>query len=278
IHRIDPATGQTIATIPVEGIASWEVGGGGIDVEPGAVWVAGDVCGPGGGGAILQRIDPATNEAEVVADLGAGFAADVDATPEAVWVSVFRDRSEAELLRVDPETGAIEATIPTGSQYTREVLEAHGAVWIHPRIVEASTVGSGYLVKIDPRTGEVAGRLDVNMEAPAAWDGSLWAHHGDTIIRIDPARVTVEQRYEEAGSSAYGFLRSGAGGLWFIHTRDAPGVGAAPVVRFNPATASIDVVADLGPDLIPIDLAVTESAIWVVNYGRSLTHVELRSP
>jgi hypothetical protein len=278
IHRVDPATEETVATIPVDGIGSWEVGGGGIDIGPGAVWVAGDTCGPSGDNVILQRIDPSTNEVTVVAELGTGFVGDVDATADAVWVTAFRTESNAELLRVDPTSGEIEATIPMSSPYVRGVLAAGGAVWVHPREVEASTVGSGYLVKVDPETNRIAGTLDVAMEPPEFRDGSLWAHHGDAILRIDPATASIVDRYPGVGFSQYGVLRSGAGGLWFLLADDTPGEGGAPVARFSPETGQVDVVADLGPGLIPIDMAVTEASIWVINYEGSLTRVDLRRP
>jgi hypothetical protein len=278
IHRIDPTTGEIVASIPVDAIGHWEVGGGGIDVQPGAVWVAGDVCGPGGDRVILQRIDPSTNEKTMVADLGAGLIGDVDATADSVWVTAFRNQADAELLRVDPGTGNIEATIPMSSQYVRGVLGAGGAVWVHPREVEASTVGSGYLVKVDPETNQIAETLDVKMEPPAFRDGSLWAHHGDAILEIDPATAAIVDRYPGVGVSQYGVLRSGAGGLWFLLADDTSGEGGAPVVRFSPETGQVDVVVDLGPDRIPVDMAVTDSSIWVVNYEGSLTRVDLRRP
>jgi hypothetical protein len=275
IHRIDPATGETVASIPVDGIGHWEVGGGGIDVEPGAVWVAGDVCGPGGDGVILQRIDPSTNEVTLVADLGAGLVGDVDATADAIWVTAFRNQSDAELVRVDPTSGEIEATIPMPSEYVRGVLVAGGAVWVHPREVEASTVGSGYLVRVDPEANEITETLDVSMEPPEFRDGSLWAHHGDAILRIDPATASIAERYQGVGLSHYGVLRSGAGGLWFLLADDTPGEGGAPVVRFSPEAGEVDVVVELDPGVIPIDLALTDSSVWIVGYEGSLTRVDL---
>jgi hypothetical protein len=278
IHRIDPVSGEAIARISIDGIVNWEVGGGGMDVRPGALWVTGTVCGPGGDGAVLQRIDPATNEVTLVAPLGPGFGADVATTEDAVWVTVFGERTDAKLLRVDPETGAIEATVPLGTPYAREVLAAYGSIWVHPRIVEASTVGNGFLVKVDPRTNEIVGTLETNMEAPAAWEGSLWAHHGDALLRIDPGRVGISERHPDVGYGAYWLLRSGAGGLWFLRMDDTPGEGGSPVVRYNPESERIDVVVDLGPDVIPIDLAITDSSVWTVNYEGSVTRIDLRSP
>ena len=37
-------------------------------------------------------------------------------------------------------------------------------------------------------------------------------------------------------------------------------------------------MSGLGPELTPIDLAVTDSSIWIVNYEGSLTRVDLRYP
>jgi hypothetical protein len=65
ILRIDPATNRIVAKIPVRSVPGWEIGGGGLTVGDGSVWVTGGVAAPGGvnspghgSNAILIRIDP----------------------------------------------------------------------------------------------------------------------------------------------------------------------------------------------------------------------------
>jgi hypothetical protein len=278
IHRIDPNAGKVVATIPVEGIAGWETGGGAIDVQPSGVWVAGNVCGPDREvGAVLQRIDPATNEVDLVADLGAGASADVASTGDAVWVTVFRDRAPAEVVRLDATTGTIEATIQLGSSYARELLAAEGAVWVVERRDEASPEGSGVLVKIDPASNEIVASSREKIHPPAAWQGELWARRRCAIVRIDPAtaRITDERTRTECLSSPIlqSVLRPGAGGLWFYET----GMSEPPpeLIRLNTATGEVDVRIEGSMDRTPIDFAVTDAAIWIVNYEGSLTRVDL---
>jgi hypothetical protein len=281
IHRIDPRTGGTIARIPVKGITGWETGGGAIDVQPGAVWVAGILCGlDRETGAVLQRIDPATNEVDLVADLGGGSAADVASTGDAVWVTVFRDRAPAEVVRMNALTGDIEATIQLASSYARELLAAEGAVWVVERRDEASPEGSGVLVKIDPARNEIVASPGEKIHPPAVWEGQLWARRRCAIVRIDAAtaRITGDRMPTECVSSPIlqSSLRPGAGGLWFFET----GMSEPPpeLVRMSTATGEIDVRVEGSMDRTPIDFAVTETAIWIVNYEGSLTRVDLRYP
>lgn len=49
--RFNPDTGEQLAEIPVDGVTSWEVGGGGIAFAGGDVWVVGR----GKGGAVVLR-------------------------------------------------------------------------------------------------------------------------------------------------------------------------------------------------------------------------------
>jgi DNA-binding beta-propeller fold protein YncE len=278
IHRIDPATGGTTATIPVRGVASWD---GSIDVGPDGVWVAGDLCGPDRElGALLQRIDPATDEVDLVVDLGAGSVGEVAATGGSAWVSVFREPERMEVVRVDAATGQIEATTRLGTSYARQLLAAEGAVWAVERREEASPEGSGVLVKIDPVTNEVVASPGQLIHPPEVWNGALWARRRCEIVQIDgaTARITGDPLSTRCMNSPVleSILRSGAGGLWFFET----GTSEPPprLVRLNPATGEVDVRVDGSKLLTPIDFAVTDSAIWIVNYEGSLTRVDLRSP
>jgi streptogramin lyase len=296
IHRIDPATGATTATIPVQATASWD---GSIDVGSEGVWVAGDVCGPDRElGAMLQRIDPATNEVDLAVDLGAGSVGGVATADGVAWVTVLKERDPAELVGVDARTGdmvgvvdgqaepldpdlePIGPTIRLGSSYAHHLLAAKGALWVTERRDEASPEGSGVLVKIDPGRKEIVASPGQLIHPPEAWDGSLWARRRCEIVRIDDAtaRITEDRLPTRCMSSPVleSILRSGAGGLWFFET----GTNEPPprLVRMNTATGEVDVRVDGSKLRTPIDFAVTDAAIWIVNYEGSLTRVDLRYP
>ncbi|HYY07077.1 MAG TPA: hypothetical protein VFA25_00590, partial [Actinomycetota bacterium] len=94
LFRIDPATNGVIATIPLETAPTNEVGGGGLTYADGSIWVT-------GGGrlqgeepeALLQRVNPVTNEVVATIPLGGQFGSDVTGGAGAVWVAIFGDRS-----------------------------------------------------------------------------------------------------------------------------------------------------------------------------------------
>jgi hypothetical protein len=281
IHRIDPVTGETTARVPVRGTASWD---GSIHVGAGGVWVAGDVCGPDRElGAVLQRIDAATNEVDLQVDLGAGQAGEVVTADGLAWMTVFRDLPDpgpAEVVGVNALSGEIEATIRLGTSYARQLLAANGALWVVERRDEASPEGSGVVVKIDPDLEEIVASPGQLIHPPEAWDGALWARRRCEVVRIDEvtARTTEESFPTRCMTTPIleSILRSGAGGLWFFET----GTNDPPprLVRLNTSTGEIDVRVDGSKLQTPTDFAVTGSAIWIVNYEGSLTRVDLRFP
>jgi len=278
IHRIDPTTGDTIARIPVDAVAGWD---GSIEVAPGAVWVAGNLCGPDREmGAVLQRIDAATNQVDMTVDLGTGSSGEVASAEGSAWLTVFREPRRAEVVGVDAATGEIEATIELGSSYAHRLLAAEGALWVTERRDEASPEGSGVLVKIDPGREEIVASPGQLIHPPEAWGGGLWARRRCEIARIDEAtaRITADRLPTRCMNSPIleSILRSGAGGLWFFET----GTNDPPprLVRLNTETGDIDVRVDGSKLQTPIDFAVTDTAIWIVNYEGSLTRVDLRYP
>src|SRR5207247_1248802 len=83
ITRLDTTTGEKVARISTGDVfPTWEIGGGGLTVGNGSLWLAGAAAAPGeigGVHAFLLRIDPDTNAVVARIDLGTGSGADGDA-------------------------------------------------------------------------------------------------------------------------------------------------------------------------------------------------------
>jgi hypothetical protein len=278
ILRVDPASAEVVSEIDVPSVPSWEVGGGGIVVAEGSVWLAGGIetseAGPDNSDGIVLQIDVATEQ--VVREIGVGgqYAADVAVDASGAWVTVFGEGENAmEVVRIDPATGAVVDRIPLESAYARDVFLAGGAVWVHERETSNSTVYDSILTKIDRGLGRAAGSLRLaEHSAFATLDGSIWAIDGNDLVRIDPDTAQIAGEPVRVGMIGYGaLLRAGEGGLWYFGRED----GEAVLQRFDPAQEAVDATIELPPDSTPVDLALSAGAAWVLDFNGTLTRIEL---
>lgn len=280
--RFDPDTGEKLAEITVQGLTSWAVGGGGISFGAGGVWVVGSV----GGEAVAQRIDPAVNEVVQTVTLGDGHPADVAVHESIVWITLFPapDLDRTEVVRLDPATGSVAARISLETPYAREVAAAGFAVWVLEREVHESMVGRGFIVRVDPTTGQIVRAVErgnvhaLDMDDGALWVATLtWRDEVDgefSLIRVDP--VTGQVLDEEVALDPYrvfNMIDAAFGAVWFFGA-DPDGSGTV-IARLDPATAEVDPVVTLPQWLGPIDMAVTPDSLWVVNYEGSITRMDL---
>jgi YVTN family beta-propeller protein len=138
--RVDPATGNPTATIPLLGRAGAVVAG------EGAVWVTSG-GNPNAPVAPGWRIDPATNELEEVEAIGGGG-------PLAVGESAIWQANGRQLVRVDPLAGRITDTIEPGIRLYGVAVGA-GSVWVTG--FDVPTV-----LRLDPETGAVVAEIDMS--------------------------------------------------------------------------------------------------------------------
>lgn len=277
--RFDEETGQRVASIPVEGLAGWEIGGGGLSATTKTVWVLGRVCPRTGPmGVVLQQIDVASNSVVDVFELGPGHAADVAASDTGVWLLLVRPSEHdeaAEIIRFDPATDQVVATIPLRAGSAREVLANDVATWawILERSRNGTVVGNGTLEKIDPASNRVVSSLDLDVHSPALGEQGFWAGRDCSLVEIDPQGGSIVD-VASVGQASFQLLDQGAGGIWFFGQR-CDGQGRPRLVRFNPGTHEVDVSVALPDDMSPIDLAVGDRSVWVVGYEGSLTRIDL---
>lgn len=176
VVRLDPATGEELAEIGVEGAPL------GIDVGFGSIWVATGMAADGAGGGVV-RIDPRSNE--VVRTIPVAAAPEfLSIGAGAVWVA----SSDGTIARIDPRTNQVVATIRIAEAGRTSVAAGDGAVYA---IALPEPGMTAQVVRIDPATdtlsGEVvtAGRGALGL---AVGTTSLWVANYDdgTLTRYTP--------------------------------------------------------------------------------------------
>ena len=175
--RVDPATGQTVATFPMGSPAA-------VATSPGAVWVTSHQ------GGTVTRVDPVTNSVSATIMLEPGLWG-LAYGEGAIWVA---NPERDTVSRIDPATNAVTATI---SDIDAPVGVAVGArsVWV----TNWGTTGQpgGMVSRIDPLTNRVTRTIPVgtNPGRMAFGGGYLWvALQGASLVQVNPATNAVKAR------------------------------------------------------------------------------------
>jgi YVTN family beta-propeller protein len=219
VLRIDPASGQVLATIPVGGAVH------DIEVTPAAVWV------PAYADDTLTKIDPATNQVVTTipvctnpVGVTSGFGS--------VWASCM----DGSLARIDPATNQIVTTIRT--------QDSGGYVVASPTAIWMTNSGhvdtpDGSVTRIDPATNAVVANVAIGVGpiAIAYAGGSLWVGLFDTptVVRVSATTNTVLGRITVA-APVYGIAATDRS-VWAIHNLTRPDANTPPppgkVTRVN---------------------------------------------
>ncbi len=278
VLRIDPDSGEILARISVDAYPGSESGGGGMLFDGRFVWIVGTRYSEGGPEqGILVRIDPETNAAEAV-DLPVG-AADTDLVFDGgyLWTTgVFSPGKDPRVLQVDPASGDVFSQTPIHAEWWGNLVVKDGAIWIMEMSVRNSTVlGDARLVRLEPGTGAQLASVQVVDEygvmgsaAPLSAGGAIWAPTGSELLQIDPQSGAV---LSSSTLDVGGDLQPAAdGSLWCLCGRRWDSLQ-----RLNPVTHEVDVTASLDPTPIPVAIAVSPNAIWVLDYQGGLTRLGL---
>jgi len=287
--RIDPATNEVVATIPVgKNPSAAAIGESGI-------WVANRDDGT------VSRIDPQTNEVELEAPTP---GAPADVTVSARHVVVTTGPLEAGIAVIDGATGAEEDvfSLAAGSFFgSPSVTAGESGVWVatgdrrvgrlsivsgtlvdpvvipQPPDERADAVFSGIAVdrnavwvigdpvdrrvwRIDSSTGELVATISLPF-APkdvAAGAGWVWvtSQLDDTLSRIDPATNGIAGTVP-VGRGAAG-VAVGAGSIWIANAVEGT------VSRVDPRTLQVETI---DVDGYPDEVAVSPDAVWVTAHG-----------
>jgi hypothetical protein len=285
VTRLDPSTGQVVATVRVPH------GGGDVAVGSGAVWAAGvdcvgrhpddpDVCltEPG-----VSRIDPGSGRvaATVTIPLPAGTPRDtahvsaVAVGEGAVWVAVAWSPWKGEVLRMDPRTNAIAARIPTGGHVGALRLGA-GSVWVlsHAEYTDETKVKGASLLRIDPSTNRIVATpireelsfLGGELIPPvlAAGEDAVWvtsptAAHPRLALRVDTQTNQVAR--ERPPVERFYPVTVEQDAIWFIGSTGR----SATLARLDPRTLEQTHVIELPISAVRAVHDPVTGSFWVAS-------------
>lgn len=275
VVRIDPATNEIVATIPLSTVGNLAVGSD-------AVWTIDSVEGPQDS---VVRIDPNTNL--IVATIPVGsYAFDVAVDTNGVWVTRDIDGRgySGEVIRIDPATNEIVGRVLVDGRI-RDVVVGEGGVWV---VDSTSTLRrEPSLIHIDPVTNEVVamipGLASLNV---TTGDGLVWTQGwlstidpavgtgaGDRplVLRIDPA--TDQVAGDPIPMNFFHPFAFWEGGIWFVGEE-------AAISRLSTGTLEVD--HSVAVDAVAQDstmhaaLDTSTGTIWVANYEEAITRIDLR--
>jgi YVTN family beta-propeller protein len=205
-------------------------------------------------------IDPATNK--VVAQVPVGINPSAIAVENGrVWVANEEDRTLSE---IDAHSRKSIRTIALDGAAT-DVTAADGFVWVLNAATPENTTPPVEITKINPRLGQVVDRIPTDLAYGEVIEGQLAVARGSAWVpsvvgdsptqameRIDLARHRVTGRFRVFGPRpAEAGITYGGGAVWFVDARG--------LVRFDPVTENIDVMAVQGGG----GLAVGLGGVWV---------------
>jgi DNA-binding beta-propeller fold protein YncE len=256
LGRVDPRTGEVVATIPIEGLwdAFTQVVSG-----AGSVWVSSGYYETGhapkrGPGDVVFRIDPRTNRVvdRIPVDPPTGLAFGHGS----VWATSI---SYGTVSRIDPQTGEVVAKIKVGRGAADIAAdESSGAVWVASSYLPKDFGGYDWpkysedrnLTRIDAETNRVVEEIPIETRSRyggGAWNvavgaGAVWVLSGDgNLLKVDPATNEIAARVS-VGVSPTSYLAVYGGGVWAMGQAEE-----FRLVRVDPSTMHIVASEDIGP-------------------------------
>jgi hypothetical protein len=171
VHRVDPATGEVVATIDTGQVDDPNA----LTVAPdGMVWVTRSQSGG------VVRIDPATNEIAETVDTGDFKPYALAHDGERLWMTDYG--ATARVASLDPATGKVTPVEGAGGGGPTGITVGGGYVWV----AEIKLQG---LLQIDAATGEMVRRIRLRLGGlSVAWGfDSAWMDMrlGDRVGRVD---------------------------------------------------------------------------------------------
>ncbi len=277
--RVDPATDEVVDNVVVDTFPSWEVGGGGLTVADGEVWITGSIAsdrcpdpGPHPFQAALVRVDATTDQPAQTICLGGRFGADVAIDDAGVWVLVFgRNDDRMEVVHVDPTTGDVLGRTELQQQYGHYLFAVGGSIVAGVNDVSPEGgVENALLAVIDPATGEVRDTVPFHSYAWLASDGEqLWAATDDGLERLDPATGVVTAGPFAVGTTGDA-LAAGPEAVAFL----VPEGRRLFLMRLDPSTGERTEIEVHGTFEWNA-LALAPGTLWGLSYDGTLYRVDL---
>jgi len=211
--RIDPKKNKAEELVSPSASAHWDGVCGNPVAGEGAVWFTGGPSGP------LFEVDPSSGRVIATAQIdGCGASTEgsvgVAVGAGSLWVGSGRNG----VLRVDPDTLEVQAAIkvPGGPISVGSMSFGDSALWV-TQLPPGGDFDNGYLVRIDPATNRVTARTPVGFGPgdTCVAGGSVWELNGmdGTVSQIDPSTSRV-RRTIDIGGTQDSALACGFGSVW----------------------------------------------------------------
>jgi streptogramin lyase len=244
VVRIDPATNQIVAVIPVPGEAC-----SGLALGFGSVWIP--ICGKHAG---LVRIDAGANKVSaILPQAPSGPEGGIASSDDSVWMVTGKTGT---LIRIDPVYNTVRQKIalPPGSF---NPVYSHGMIWI-------TSVEGNILTAVDAGTGKVLDSIPVGPKPRflTAGRGSIWTlNQGDgTISRVDEQSRRVIATIQAGTPGPGGDIGYGADSVWST-------VFDIPLTRVDAATNTVvKQWVGQGGDSLRIGFG----GVWITDYRKGL--------
>ena len=235
---------------------------------------AGQVWSQNGDGSV-SRLHPKSGRIELTArgaedrgDLQSRATRDFAVESHGAWLA---DGTTGEVLRIS-ETGKVERfaigppferisedAVQVGA-YASTVTAGGGSVWVCCDLEER-------VVRLDPETGDVTGRVDVPVGggdvAMTFADGSLWMSESlGGVYRVDPRtlRPTGPVYFDRFPSA----LAVGEGALWVVQGDSSGDISSVPLRDF-PRLVGVTTSADPGGTTILVIVAVLVGLVVLIS-------------
>ncbi len=254
VYRLDPATGDVLATVevptPMTGVAT---------TADDQVWVT------GADDTTVSAIDDGPNEVTDSIDIS-GTPDAIAASSQHVWVTATADGGANVLADINAPTAALANLLGSSQAGPSQVAATDDDVWV-------TNSGDSSITHFDARTetGLITIDLDVTPTAVAVVEDAVWVLSTDSqsLTRIDPATDTVVATVDLSldSGSAPNAIAATADAVWVTD------IDNDDLILVDPATNAVVTRVDTSHE--PVAVAANDTDVWVANSGDgTLTHVD----
>jgi hypothetical protein len=290
VTRLDTATGDVVARIPLRAVPGWDFGGAGLTVANGSVWTLGATQRAEGGccDGVVSRIDPATNA--IVDELVLPGITDGDlwVDGDAVYVLGFAAEGPGlDLAKVHATTHEVAWRVRVPGQWSQTVFSAGGSVWVLGTAPDAhGPVEVTTWYRLDPATGALLDvlQLPASQYIPAVHEDTVWYRTADGAQLFDTTSGELVGGPVQPGPGCCigPFVSDGAGGVWVV---SSPGADVERSIWHIDASGTV-VASGTIEDKETFEQISGQSygfdpetqTLWAQHYEDSVTRIEIASP
>jgi hypothetical protein len=265
LARLDPDTLETVAVIDDVPTAGWDSGGGGMALDSGGIWVAGD--------GELVFVDASTERIAQRIPLAGAGSADVTKGALGVWVLETGSNPDRMLVEsVDTIRGVATVTTEMPFAYARRIVEVGGylAVISLTQSDPSGVVGDPRLTLLDWESGGHPIESLSGRPFPSAclidYQGDGWTFSGSALTKLDGVNLLKPIDAIDLPVARIDRLIGGAGGLWIA-------TNAGEVLRIDPVSSEVDVRMDLPKGAGWSDAAATDDAVYLMGWDGTVTRI-----